>query len=144
MTRAQAQAFIEAMKTLRGGAGDQLALNSMAAYPAYENLVERKETVEIGFRFHHNGLMYKTRQASYTFDGQWEPGAVGTESLYERIDIEHAGTLEDPIPYAPPMEIFNGKYYIQNDVIYLCNRDSGTALTHPLRDLINIYVTVIA
>jgi hypothetical protein len=40
------------------------------------------------------------------------------------------------------MEIFNGKYYIENDVIYLCNRDSGTALYNNLIDLINIYVVI--
>jgi hypothetical protein len=38
------------------------------------------------------------------------------------------------------MEIFNGKYYIQNDIKYLCNRDSGTALSHDLSALIGLYV----
>jgi hypothetical protein len=38
------------------------------------------------------------------------------------------------------MEIFNGKYYIQNNVIYKCIRDSGTALSHDLNTLIGLYV----
>lgn len=65
---------------------------------------------------------------------------VETAALYEVIDREHAGTLVDPIPYIPPMEIFSGKYYKQNGVLYLCNRDSGQALTHNLEDLVGLYV----
>lgn len=43
-------------------------------------------------------------------------------------------------PYASPMEIFNGKYYTQDNVLYLCTRDSGQALTHNLSELIDLYV----
>lgn len=67
--------------------------------------------------------------------------SIHTAALYERIVRDHAGTEDDPIPYAPPMEIFNGKYYTQDGVLYLCNRDSEQALTHNLSDLINLYVT---
>jgi hypothetical protein len=48
--------------------------------------------------------------------------------------------MEDPIPYTPPMEIFEGKYYTQNDVLYRCTRDSGTALSYNLADLVGLYV----
>lgn len=68
------------------------------------------------------------------------PPSLATASLYEAIDKEHDGTLEDPIPYNPPMEIFIDKYYIENNEIYKCIRNSGTALSHSLRDLIGIYV----
>lgn len=66
--------------------------------------------------------------------------SVDTAALYEVIEKEHAGTMEDPIPYLPPMEIFAGKYYSQNDVMYKCTRDSGVALSHNLADLKGIYV----
>lgn len=68
------------------------------------------------------------------------PPSLATASLYESIDKEHDGTLEDPIPYNPPMEIFIDKYYIENNEIYKCTRNSDTALSHSLRDLIGIYV----
>jgi hypothetical protein len=68
------------------------------------------------------------------------PPSVSTASLYEAIDKEHDGTLEDPIPYNPPMEIFIDKYYIENDEVYKCIRNSDTALSHSLRDLVGIYV----
>lgn len=41
------------------------------------------------------------------------------------------------------MEIFNGNYYTQNDVTYLCVRDSGIPLSHNLADLVGNYVTVV-
>ena len=59
------------------------------------------------------------------------------------LGVEYGGTLEDPIPYATGMEVFNGKYYIGNDILYLCNRDSGTALYNNLADLVGHYVSVV-
>ena len=55
-------------------------------------------------------------------------------------DEEHAGTKDDPIPYAPPMEIFKDKYYTQSKVLYKCIRDSGQPLSHNLSDLVGNYV----
>lgn len=68
------------------------------------------------------------------------PPSLDTASLYEAIDKEHEGTLEDPIPYTPPMEIFEGKYYTENDTLYKCIRNSDIALTHSLEALLNNYV----
>lgn len=69
--------------------------------------------------------------------------SIHTAALYERIVRDHEGTESDPIPYAPPMEIFNGKYYTQDDVLYLCTRDSGQALTHNLSELVGLYVSIV-
>jgi hypothetical protein len=70
------------------------------------------------------------------------PPSLATAALYEVINYQHEGTIDDPIPYNPPMEIFKDKYYIQNDVVYKCTRDSGTALSHDLSALIGLYVIV--
>lgn len=70
------------------------------------------------------------------------PPSLATASLYEAIVLTATGEIDDPIPYTPPMEIFNGKYYTQEDVKYKCTRDSGVALTHNLRDLVGMYVEV--
>lgn len=69
--------------------------------------------------------------------------SIHTAALYERIVRDHEGTQDDPIPYAPPMEIFNGKYYTQDGVLYLCTRDSGQALTHNLSELVGLYVSIV-
>lgn len=72
----------------------------------------------------------------------YEP-SLALSSLYEVIEKEHSGKFDDPIPYMPPMEIFNGKYYIQDDITYSCIRDSQIALTHNLSDLVGIYVITV-
>lgn len=86
-------------------------------------------------------ILYEVIQ-SHTLSAEWEPG-LNTASLYKVIDKEHAGTIGDPIPYFPPMEIFKDKYYIQNADVYKCTRDSGTPLSHNLKDLIGLYVEVV-
>lgn len=83
-------------------------------------------------------ILYEVIQ-QHTLSEEWEPG-LNTASLYKVIDKEHTGTIEDPIPYFPPMEIFKDKYYIQNADVYKCTRDSGTPLSHNLEDLIGQYV----
>lgn len=92
-------------------------------------------------KLRRNGKVYKVI-TSHTSQNDWPPETSNT--LFTVIDEVHAGTLEDPIPYDGNMEIFSGKYYTQNDVIYLCNRDSGTPLYHALKDLVGLYVEVIA
>ena len=68
------------------------------------------------------------------------PPSLETASLYEAIDKEHSGEADDPIPYTPPMEIFEGKHYIQEDVVYRCIRNSEVALAHDLSALVGLYV----
>lgn len=126
---------------------DQEALQVKSLYDEWADLVKESYVAqETGFKFAHtkDGVtdLYKTMQANFTFQGQWEPGAVGTESLYSHIDEAHAGTEEDPIPYKKNMEIFNGKYYTYNDVLYRCTRDSGIPLQHGLDELVGLYVVV--
>lgn len=71
-------------------------------------------------------------------EGQ-EP-SIYTAALYEVIDKEHLGTLEDPIPYNIPMEIFIEKFYIEDGIVYECTRSSGTPLNHSLNSLVGMYV----
>lgn len=50
------------------------------------------------------------------------------------------GTIDNPIPYSKPMEIFEGKYYIQDGVKYKCTRNSGMPMSYNLYELIGQYV----
>ena len=90
----------------------------------------------------YESKLYRVRQDISTVIESWAP-QLSTASLYEVIEVASAGTIDDPIPYTPPMEIFNGKYYIQNGVKYKCIRDSQTALSHNLADLVALYVEVV-
>lgn len=86
----------------------------------------------------HDNKLWRVRQTHTVLD-TYAPSLM-LSSLYEVIEKEHTGTYDDPIPYTPPMEIFMGKYYTQDGVKYLCTRDSDTALSHNLADLVGLYV----
>lgn len=122
---------------------DSVALTAKELFPIWKELVDKGVEVEKGFRFQHEGKLYRTEQPKYTFVVHYVPGTVGTESLFSVVDETHAGTIEDPIPYEGNMEIFNGLYYSQNGVIYLCIRDSGQPLYHDLSALVGSYVEVV-
>lgn len=138
----QAEAIREAMDVAGAVLTDEQALNCKAIYKQWKDLLG--VTVKEGYRFLYGKDLYRTEQSEYTFVKEYVPGAVGTESLFSHIDEGHSGTLEDPIPYETNMEIFEGKYYIQYDVVYLCTRSSGQPLQHDLSALVGHYVEVVA
>lgn len=98
-------------------------------------------TASHGQKFRHGSDLYKVAGASHTFAWEWEPGN-GTESLYTKIDEDHAGAITDPIPYSGNMELLEGKYYRQGGVVYRCTRSTGQAVYHALADLVGLYVEV--
>lgn len=101
------------------------------------------KNVTKGFKFTYNNKLFEVIQPSLIIQEQWIPGQ-GTESLYAEINEENAGTLEDPIPYNNNMQLYNGKYYSQDGVVYLCNRDTGIPVYNALKDLVGVYVEVVA
>ena len=125
-----------AVKQARQITNDQEALELQILYKSWEQQIGKQ--LNVGEYVQHEGKLYRVLQA-HTAQSTWAPGN-GTESLFVVIDKEHIGTLEDPIPYDGNMELFNGKYYSQNEVVYLCIRDSGTPLYHELSALIGTYV----
>lgn len=96
------------------------------------------QIVPVGKIVIYNDKLWRVRQ-EHTVMEHYVP-SLETAALYEVIEKEHAGTIDDPKPYTPPMEIFNGKYYVEDGVVYRCTRDSGTALSHPLSALVGVYV----
>lgn len=135
--------FKRAMQFVGETLTDEKALEVVGIYPAWKHLCDSGFTAkDAGYRFRYKGELYKTKKPSFTFQAQWVPG-VGTESIFERIDAEHSGTADDPIPYGGNMELFAGKYYSQYDVVYVCTRDTGTAVYHDLSALVGLYVDVV-
>ena len=120
---------------------DQTALRMRRYYPTFDELVG--QTVTQGTKFRANDSedadLYKTIQPELTIQAHYPPGE-GTESLYTRIDEEHAGTLDDPIPYSGNMALESGKYYIQDYVIYRGTRDTVNPVYNPLAELVGLYV----
>lgn len=121
---------------------DSQALSVKEVYPTYDDLVKTNYCAErIGYKFTYNGDLYKTAQANLTFQSHYVPGR-GMESLYTRIDEKHEGNIDDPIPAFVNMEYFQGKYYLENGVIYLCNSElakDGIVLQFMPSDLVGTY-----
>lgn len=112
------------------------ALSVKELYPRWEDKVGN--TIEIGYITLYKDNLWRARQTHTVLEIY--PPSLDTASLYEKIDKEHSGEANDPIPYAPPMEIFVGKHYTEDGVVYRCTRNSGTALSHRLADLVGLYV----
>lgn len=110
------------------------ALQVKDQYPEWETGID----VVKGHRYQYGEDLWEVLQGHKTQEN-WKP-SLETASLWKRVDEEHAGTKDDPIPYAPPMEIFKDKYYTQSKVLYKCIRDSGQPLSHNLSDLVGNYV----
>jgi hypothetical protein len=118
---------------------DNEALSVKDFYPTWQSKIG--DNVEQGYKMLYDGNLWRVRQNHLI--QEIYPPSLSTAALYEVINYQHEGTLEDPIPYVPPMEIFNGKYYTQNGVTYRCTRDSGIALSHDLNALVGTYVVIV-
>lgn len=117
---------------------DEDALKHPLLVYAWESYIGKSLTT--GQIVSYNDTLYRVRQDISAVLADQYP-SLDTAALFEAIEVEASGTADDPIAYVPPMEIFNGKYYTQNGVLYLCTRDSGTALSHDLSALVGLYVT---
>ena len=115
---------------------DATAVRMVAFYPEWA-----KDTAyTVGYKVQYLGKLYKVVQA-HTSQETWEPNI--SASLYTRIDEVHDGSKYDPIPYEGNMTLYNGKCYIEDNVTYLCNRDTGNPVYNKLRELVGIYVEVV-
>ncbi len=119
---------------------DNTALRMKAYYPTFESIVG--QTVKQGFKFTHNDTLWATVQPNLLIQAHYPPG-IGTESLYTEVCESHAGTMDDPIPYNGNMVLENGKYYIQDNLIVLCNRDTVNPVYNPLAELVGLYVEAV-
>lgn len=116
---------------------DATAVRMTAFYPEWE----KGKQYTVGYKVQYLGKLYKVIQA-HTSQETWTPDI--TASLYTRIDEVHDGTKYDPIPYEGNMTLYNGKYYSQDGVTYLCNRDTVNPVYNKLSELVGIYVEVVS
>lgn len=115
---------------------DANALKCISIFPTWESYIGKK--LSQGIRVQYKGELWKVRQdISVVLENQ--APSIETAALYERIDEEHAGTLEDPIPYANTMTVHKDKYYIEDGIVYKCTRDSGQPLYATCASLVGNY-----
>lgn len=119
--------LVAAVKSMAKKADDQTAVKAMDLYPLFADIAGTYQKKGLRCRYEVGGQMnlYKLTCDDATEQGtliveNWTP--TDAPSIWTAIDIEHAGTLDDPIPAAAGMEYVKGKYYIENGTIYLMNR----------------------
>lgn len=115
---------------------DNTALRMKSFYPEWT----ANTSYSVGFKVQRNDKLWKVLQAHTSVDG-WQP--ENAPSLWEEINETHTGTIDDPIPYNGNMRLEDGKHYVQNYVIYLCNRNTIDPVYHPLADLVGLYVVTV-
>lgn len=96
-----------------------------AKMPSLSKMWVVGEQVEPGDRRYYEptGRLYKVREGQgHTTQADWPPDQ--TPAMWAVVDVDHAGTLDDPIPAARGMDYIYGKYYSdpEDGNIYLCKR----------------------
>lgn len=112
--------LVELLVDIRPELNDQLALKYSAMYPVWASGI----AVEAGQRYQYGDRLYKVVQA-HTTQSDWTPSA--TPALWTVIDVVHSGTIDDPITAVAGMEYEYGKYYIDGETIYICQRTGEAA-----------------
>ena len=115
---------------------DNTSLRMREFYPEWASDTD----YAVGFKAQRSGKLWRCLQA-HTAQVGWEP--ENAASLWTEICETHDGTINDPIPYSGNMALESGKYYIQDYVIYLCNRDTGNPVYNPLAELVGLYVETV-
>lgn len=146
----QGVATVEATQAMRMTIESATALLSdseAAAAPSLSKSWAVGEAVKPGDRRYYapTGRLYKVREGQgHTTQADWTPDK--TPAMWVVVDVEHAGTQDDPIPAAKGMEYEYGKYYSDPDdgKTYLCKRtgeaDGGKIVLQYLpHDLIGQY-----
>lgn len=114
---------------------DQTALRMVEFYPEWES----GQAYSTGYKVQRGGKLWRCLQA-HTAQTGWEP--ENAASLWTEICESHNGTKYDPIPYNGNMALQSGKYYTQNNILYLCNRDTVNPVYNALAELVGLYVEV--
>ncbi len=116
---------------------DNTALRMREFYPEWTV----GESYSVGFKVQYADRLWKCITAHTAID-TWQP-STATASIWTEICETHSGTEDDPIPYNGNMALESGKYYVQDYVIYLCNRNTVNPVYNALADLIGLYVIAI-
>ena len=130
--------MIKAMQQMRAAlmAFAASSPDGMAAkYPNLFNSWKSGVPYAIGDRREYQEKLYKCIQA-HTSQAGWEPDKV--PALWAVINVEHDGSVEDPIPAAAGMEYVYGRIYLdpKDGKLYRCSRigsmDGETVILHYL------------
>ena len=136
MTMDESRALRKIIEQASQGLDDKTSLMVVCLHPHWS----AGQAYVAGYKVQHGGKLWRCLQ-THTSQSSREP-STATASLWTEICETHDGTQYDPIPYDGNMALESGKYYIQDDVIYLCTRDTVNPVYNPLAELVGIYVEI--
>ena len=114
MLKAQRTSFLEELP-------DNEAVKVTLCYEEWSSFIGK--SLSKGKRVQYEGKLYRVEQDVPTVLEN-QPPSINTAALYTVINVEHAGTIEDPIPASRGMEYEKGKYYSEDGKIYLMIRET--------------------
>lgn len=117
---AAAGAFIAVATTLT----DDQALAVQSLAKTWEQALAEGARLEYNTILRKDDKLYRVAQAGgVTPQEHQPPDSEGMLAVYRPIDRSHAGTLDDPIPWAYGMDCITGLYYSYEGSTYLCKGD---------------------
>lgn len=115
---------------------DNTSLRMKTYYPEWKEGTPYSK----GYKVQFEGRLWTVVQ-DHTSQLGWQPTTA--PSLWREINEVCSGELTDPIPYNGNMALESGKYYVQDNKIYLCNRDTINPVYNTLSELKDLYVTIV-
>lgn len=131
--------IVSQLKELAQAQVAELTDDEAKKVPALFPLWETEKAYAVGDRVWYQASLYKCVQA-HTSQSTWNP--KDATSLWANVSEESQeadGSREHPYAWTSGMTSYNGKYYTENGKLYICIRDSISALYHNIADLIDIY-----
>lgn len=100
------------------------------------------DSIAAGVREWYKGSLYKCI-TPHNWQSDWAPDVA--TSLWANVSEESQeadGSREHPYQWTSGMTSYNGKYYTEEGILYLCIRDSGNPLYFPISSLIGTYFQI--
>lgn len=134
--------IVSQLKELAQAQVAELTDDEAKKVPALFPLWETEKAYAVGDRVWYQASLYKCVQA-HTSQSTWNP--KDATSLWANVSEESQeadGSREHPYAWEQGMTSYNGKYYTEEGVLYLCIRDSGNPLYFPISSLIGTYFQI--
>ena len=117
--------LVDVLKSAVTVVDDATAVIGKDLYPEWDSFEEGYQFTT-GARVNCDDVLWKCITA-HAKQANWRP-SINTASLWTAINAGHAGTIDDPIPVPEQLTSFEyewGKYYLEDGVKYLCDRQGG-------------------
>jgi hypothetical protein len=134
--------IVSQLKELAQAQVAELTDDEAKKVPALFPLWETEKAYAVGDRVWYQASLYKCVQA-HTSQSKWNPkDAVSLWANVSEESQEADGSREHPFAWTSGMTSYNGNYYTEEGILYLCIRDSGNPLYFPISSLIGTYFQI--